>query len=236
MPPRTKRSIYCRQISSRRFIQVGDSSDDDDHEISSMSEAPPAENTILAALITGNGYKQLQYSSYLANRNITSEASFYRNQKKVIDIIHKNVQEQVHHFAAQISDNSKLGGDGHWNHARNGSAHTSIIYDFNQNKVVGYGNIEKSNGTHPGNFSGAYNMMETAGVEKALDDISPFLGNKIEFTHDHDNKTSKILTKKFGERVSEIFDCVHVNKKQPHSFRCIILLILDWCDTCSRPL
>ena len=82
------------------------------------------------------------------------------------------------HLLKKIEDGDCHAEDGCWYCPRNGTAHTTTILNLNQNKVVGYCEVEKNKGSYCGNFNGVSNMMESYGVKKTLDDMAPYLQNK----------------------------------------------------------
>ena len=183
MPPKTKRQKHCKKIST---LKSSANVEKTEKEIDQRPKVDP-DLMVLNGLITGNGYKELRKQSLLFNQIPPSEATFYRHQPPILSHIHNKVQKQVDEFAAKIRDGAQLSGDACWNHVRNGSHSTSSVFDNDQKKIVAYQNVSKDE-------CAASNMMETFGMQKNFKHLQDFVeSKKINFIHDHDNKTGKLI-------------------------------------------
>ena len=214
MPPGTKQQKHLKKIAQERNMKV--------NVVESVVEVPRLINFIasvdpdllvVACIANGLGYAEARRILLMCNIKPPSEATFYQHQIVIGPKISEKVAAQVDFFASKIADDASLSEDGCWNHPKNGSAATVTIFDNKQKKVVAYAHILKAKGYSIGNFTGASNMMESAGVRLCLDQISPNVkGKRITFTHDHDNKSGKILNE-FDENAVENYDPGHASKE-----------------------
>ena len=192
MPPVTKQRKHLKKIAQERNSKV-ESVKEEPRLISFIANVDP-DLLVVSCIANGLGYAESRRILLMCNIKPPSEATFYRHQKEIGPKISETVSAQVALYASQITDNASLSEDGCWNHPKNGSAATVTIFDNKQKKVVAYANVLKAKGYSIGNFIGASNMMESAGLRLCLDQISPYVqGKQITFTHDHDNKSGKII-------------------------------------------
>ncbi|KAK8882081.1 hypothetical protein M9Y10_044721 [Tritrichomonas musculus] len=127
-------------------------------------------------LLTGKGYCGMKSQANLLKTPTPSKRTYYVAQQ------HK------------IKEGIQLSTDGRWNHPRNGSSATVIVFDNKQNKVVAYKTLVKSKGIFVGNYQGCSGNMETHGVTKAFESLETAIkGKNIELVHDHDNKTHGVI-------------------------------------------
>lgn len=187
MPPKTKRQKHSSEAAKLSHRHIAEFNEEETEQPKDLRHKIDPDYMVTCGLLLGTGYQQLRKECLLFNQKPPSEATFYRHQPGVLEKVHQTVSEQVDGFAANIQDGARLSGDACWNHVRNGSHSTSSIFDNDQKKIVAFQNVTK-------NDCNASNMMETFGMRKNFEHLEPFLKNRdITFTHDHDNKTGKLL-------------------------------------------
>lgn len=215
MPPKSKRQQHCEKICKNRIIQsTANQNKDTILHPQHFQGSLDSKTMVLNSYFNGTGYSKERFTALSSNMKPAAKSSYYRNQKAVNEAIHEIVKNDVDTYAQKIENGDCLVGDGCWNHPRNGTAHTTTIIDLNQNKVVGYSEVEKSKGSHCGNFNGASNMMESYGVKTTLEELTPYLkGKTITYVHDHDNKTSRIIGGMNELDFHESYDPVHATKE-----------------------
>ena len=211
MPPKTKRQKQLDKVRPQ-------GSKKKDVSVQPMNETPKSEGFLkkadpkimaFQAIYTGTGYKEQASTMLMQGIDVPVESTFYKAQQGVAKDIVTDTKEQCKIEASKIKNGANLSEDGTWNHMKNGSAATVTVIDVDRQKVVAYHVVQKSVGSFVGNFEGPSNMMESEGVRRVLDQLDEFIRDKIiNFIHDNDNKTSRIIADTTF-MINDLFDPGH---------------------------
>lgn len=196
MPPKNKRAKQLEK--ARACIGKKDSSLEETKPVDQKEEQfvkkADAHLMAFAGISTGTGYPEQAKTLLAQGVNVPVASTYFLAQKEVCKQVAAETKEQCRNEALKIENGASLSEDGTWNHMKNGSAATVTVINQDTNKVVAYYVVQKSVGSFVGNFRGPSNMMESEGVRKVLEQLNPYIRDKlINFIHDNDNKTSKII-------------------------------------------
>lgn len=163
-----------------------------------------------AILVEGESYGSISRVFRWNNIEPPPPSTFYEKQKIIIDLMEKYVKESINFWRSQMAPNTIIAIDGSWSHRRNAPKCLVDFIDTNNKKVVWYEILEKGTGKSKGNFEGASNMMEVAGVERFIDE---FKGTPeiVGYVHDNDAKTSAAFREK-DWNIEELLDRNHLKK------------------------
>lgn len=202
MAPKSKQKIHCQNIAKLPKKQS-----------KTCNEPVQKVNTdmmVISALLNGQGYEGTKHQANRYNCLTPCKRTFYQRQKKIVEKVTDMVSDECHKYAKQIKPNSTVSCDCSWNHKVCGSAGTVTLFDLNQKKVVDFQTLTKSKSSFVGNYDGKSNNMETEGLQRIFNKIGDDLKNKeVEFVHDDDNKTHRLLEKNNHIKIKETIDPGH---------------------------
>ena len=174
---------------------------------------------VLSTIVEGSTYKSEARRFQINGFIPPSETTFYRHQPKVVNKIVTKAKREMRQYQQQVQENANLSGDSRYSHRTNATQNTYLIVDNNQNKIVGAANIIQSGGKRgKGNYNGPCNMMETKGAQEAIASMIDVPAKNLNFAHDNDNKTTKILNSCENFHFTESLDLNHAQKSIGNRF------------------
>ena len=169
-----------------------------------------------SVLVEGAHFNQI--SRLMAWNNIVtpSESTYYRILRVIAPEIERYASISCAKEYQLMPHGTIVAFDGSWSHRRNASHCLTDFMDINRKKVIAFHFTEKSFGSFKGNYVGASNGMEVAGlryfVEKAKND--PRI---VGYCHDRDAK-SRAIVRESGWNIPEFLDKNHALKSFDRKF------------------